>query len=212
MEDRHIICMSGNRKLDSIDFFLNYIVYINSIIRKVHTKICFISSEDSYFAGLLFKSIIYLNFPKWTVKSLRQKNFMDEDLTFDCDMVCIIGYDIENLVNLFTDTLIPEKLKQAYENGIVMGGVNSGLQYWFDHTLYDKSGILREIKTLGLLKESCTPHFNDDERSYMFNFLIKHEVIPEGYGFIDGKFYHFINEKLHEEHEQYAYYIKILHN
>lgn len=199
--DRQIIATSFDKDRN-IFFSINaYLSYIANIFNKEKAKICFIgvANDDSLLERLFFKACIYVTYPKWEVCTLTTTDLMDDvktNIIYTCDLIFVGGGKTTTLILVFNDTGFDKKLKEAYNKGIIMGGVSAGLLCWFQHGITDSYEQLSVLKCLNFLPFSTTPHYQIEERGQLFNILVSDGELAPGYGVPDGAIVHFINEKL----------------
>ena len=78
------------------------------------------------------------------------------------DVIFINGGNTYVLLEIFKVSGFDEKLREAYENGVILSGISSGLLCWFKEGITDSFGDLEIIPNcLNLLPFSCTPHYNN---------------------------------------------------
>jgi dipeptidase E len=90
-------------------------------------------------------------------------------------------------------------LREAYQKGIVLGGVSAGSICWFEQGVTDSlPGSLSSLNCLGILSGSNCPHYDGEkERRPSFHRLMQAGMKP-GIGCDDGAAAYFVDEKLVE--------------
>ena len=77
--------------------------------------------------------------------------------------------------SLFNFRYIDKILKKAWDQGIILTGASAGMICWFESSVTDSYGPLKELKTgLGFIKGSACPHFDGEiHRRPTYENLIK---------------------------------------
>ena len=199
---RQVIATSFNKNKYIFSDINNYLSYINEIIGKGDIKICFIgiANDDSLIERLFFKGYIYTQYPKWQVYVLKTDDLFDGSKTniiFSCDLIFVGGGRTSTLISIFEEAHFSLKLRNAYEAGVIMGGVSAGLLCWFKNGVTDSFSELSRINCLNFLPFSATPHYQLEERKQLFKSLVGNNKLNQGYGVPDGNIVHFIDESLH---------------
>jgi peptidase E len=111
------------------------------------------------------------------------------------DVVYVGGGNTRNLLALWREWGLDRVLREAYERGVVLGGVSAGAITWFEEAVTDSVlGELRRLPALGWLRGSACPHF-DGEAMRKPSFLrFVAEGMPAGLGLDDGAAALFENE------------------
>jgi len=178
-----------------------YLTYIADVLDKEDIKICFIgiANNDSLLERLFFKACVYITHPKWEVYTLKVKELDDDtktDIIYNCDLIFVGGGKTVTLMSIFNNSGFDKKLQEAYNKGVIMGGVSAGLLCWFQHGITDSYDELSVLECLNFLPFSTTPHYQLEERKNLFNVLVKEGKLVAGYGVPDGSIIHFVDEKL----------------
>ena len=165
----------------------NYIKYVNSVANV--RKVCFISITDNIFEKLFFR----ITTP-WQVDTFTKHDIINCKSVNEYDLVFVGGGNTYNLINLFIGSGFDDVLKDAYNRGVIMGGVSAGLLCWFNHGITDSFNNLTVINCLGFLPFSTTPHY--EQRKEMYDRLVADGELLPGIGVSDGSIIHYINEQL----------------
>ena len=130
------------------------------------------------------------------------------------DMIWVGGGSVANLLAVWRVHGLDEILREAWENGIVLGGISAGSICWHIGGTTDSFGIdLRPVTNgLGFLPYSNGVHYDSEERRRpLFQQLIADGTLGEGYATDDGVALHYIGSELHkviaDTQNKYAYHV-----
>ncbi|MDQ2786505.1 MAG: peptidase E [Chloroflexota bacterium] len=115
------------------------------------------------------------------------------------DAIYVGGGSTKNLLALWRDWGVDTIMRDAYERGIILGGVSAGAICWFGQGTTDsRFGPLTPITCLGFLPGSNSPHYDGEpERRPTYHRLIASGTIEDGYAADDGVGLHFVDGALH---------------
>jgi peptidase E len=78
-------------------------------------------------------------------------------------------------------------LREAWERGVVLGGISAGSMCWFAAGVTKGSGVPRAVEGLGFLPASNSVHYGSEpERRGCFFDAVRSELAPPGYAVDDG--------------------------
>lgn len=120
-------------------------------------------------------------------------------LLLDQDVIYVGGGSTKNLLALWREWGVDAIMRDAYERGIILGGVSAGAICWFAQGTTDSLfGPLTPITCLGFLPGSNSPHYDSEpERRPTYHRLIRSGEMQDGYAADDGVGLHFIDGALH---------------
>tara|TARA_B100001142_G_scaffold289563_1_gene306448 strand:+ start:457 stop:1221 length:765 start_codon:yes stop_codon:yes gene_type:complete len=123
-----------------------------------------------------------------------------ENYLLDQDIIEVSGGNTLNMLSIWENHGIDKILEKAWDQGIILTGASAGMICWFESSVTDSYGPLKELKTgLGFLKGSACPHFDGEiHRRPIYENLIKSKTLPPGIALDDYVAAHYINEKLHK--------------
>jgi len=155
--------------------------YIISLVDKKRPKICFIPTASG--DNDLYKLNFYRSFSKLDCITShidffsRTENLEKKVLTQD--IIYVGGGNTKSMLAVWRDWQLPDILRNAYKNGIVMSGVSAGAICWFEEGITDSyANKLEKIDCLGIVKGIACPHFDEEkEREPYVLDLIKKELI-----------------------------------
>jgi peptidase E len=110
-------------------------------------------------------------------------------MLLDHDVVWVNGGSVANLLALWRLHGLDDALRQAWESGVVLGGVSAGSICWHLGGTTDSFGPeLRPVTNgLGFIPASNGVHYDsEDQRRPLFQRLIAQGVLPDGYATDDG--------------------------
>lgn len=182
MATRKILIAGGN-------FNTTYIRYMAELTGKTRPKILYLptASADNptgiinfYMAcaPLDVEPSVQLSF----IESLSQKRGWDEVLLSVDGIVCSGGNTL-NQQAIWKAQGIDNVLRQAWDQGVVLGGASAGSLCWFDEGTTDsRPKELSIVKCLGLLKGSHSPHYDAEPgRRPLYQRLISSGQMQPGY-------------------------------
>jgi peptidase E len=117
------------------------------------------------------------------------------------DVVWVGGGSVANLLSVWRTHGLDDAFRQAWEGGVVLGGVSAGSLCWHVGGTTDSFGPdLRPFTNgLGLLPWSNTPHYNSEEqRRPLYQGLVGRGELPPGWATDDGVGLHFSGTELVE--------------
>jgi peptidase E len=103
---------------------------------------------------------------------------------FEQDVIYVHGGNTANMLALWRVHRIDLALRQAWEEGAVLGGWSAGANCWFEDSVTDSYGP--ELRPLGgglrLLHGSFCPHYDaEPERRPTYTRLVREGVLPLGF-------------------------------
>ncbi|OHV52717.1 peptidase E [Frankia sp. CcI156] len=110
------------------------------------------------------------------------------------DVVWVGGGSVANLLAVWAVHGLGEIFREAWEAGVVLGGVSAGSLCWHVGGTTDSFGpALRPVTNgLGLLPFSNTPHYDSEaSRRPLFQRLVAEGTLPAGWATDDGVGLHF---------------------
>lgn len=114
----------------------------------------------------------------------RHPNLREFILGFDA--LYVGGGSTLNLLAIWRAHGLDTILREAWERGVVLGGMSAGMICWFSAPVTDSFGDeLRAIDGLGLLPGSACAHANDRARLAAYAAAVTNGV-PAGYAAADG--------------------------
>jgi peptidase E len=117
------------------------------------------------------------------------------------DVIWVGGGSVANLLAVWRVHGLDEVFREAWERGIVLGGVSAGSICWHVGGTTDSFGLeLRAVTNgLALLPYSNGVHYDsEDRRRPLFQKLIGDGTLPDGYATDDGVGLHFVGTELRE--------------
>jgi peptidase E len=114
------------------------------------------------------------------------------DIIANQDILYVGGGNTANLLAIWRLHGVDRAIQHAWQDGVILTGVSAGMICWFQSSVTDSFGPLRELNDgLGLLPGSACPHY-DGEKNRRPTF---HR--PPGVAADDGAAIHFIGGKIH---------------
>ena len=121
------------------------------------------------------------------------------DIIASQDVLYVGGGNTANLLAIWRLHGVDRAVWQAWKNGVILTGVSAGMICWFESSVTDSFGPLREQRDgLGLLPGSACPHYDcEARRRPTFHRLIRKKILPAGVAADDGAAIHFIGDQIH---------------
>jgi dipeptidase E len=115
------------------------------------------------------------------------------------DVIYVGGGNTKSMLGVWREWGLPERLREAWEAGVVLAGVSAGAVCWFEAALSDAyEGDLRVIQCLGFLSGSCAVHYDGDpeRRPRLHQRLAAGDLAP-GLALDNSVAVHFLGDRLH---------------
>jgi dipeptidase E len=115
------------------------------------------------------------------------------------DVIYVGGGNTKTMLGVWREWGLPERLREAWEAGVVLAGVSAGAVCWFEQALSDAyDGDLRVIQCLGFLPGSCVVHYDGDpERRPKYHQRVSAGELPPGLALDNSAAVHFVGDRLH---------------
>lgn len=190
---------------------------------KERPRVCFILTASGDNPGYLSKSYAAMSELNCAVTHLQlftQPNASVKEHLLNSDVIWVGGGSVANLLALWKLHEVDVVLREAYESGVILGGVSAGSLCWFQGGPTDSFGPeLRPITNgLGFLPFGNAVHYDSEaKRRPMAHELIENETFKRIYATDDGVGILFENEipvevitdrESHEANGKMAYLIE----
>ena len=111
----------------------------------------------------------------------QEKDFAD--VLLNVDAIYVGGGNTVNMLAIWREHGIMDLLKQAWEQGVVLGGGSAGGICWFEHGLTDsRPRELTAMQAMGGLKGSFAPHYlSEPGRRQNFHKYILNGQLSDGF-------------------------------
>ena len=115
------------------------------------------------------------------------------------DVIYVGGGNTKSMLGVWREWGLPERLREAWEAGVVLAGVSAGAVCWFEAALSDAyEGRLRVIPCLGFLSGSCIVHYDSDaERRPEYHRRVSTGGIAPGLALDNSAAVHFLGDEIH---------------
>lgn len=160
--------------------------YFLDLTGKSRPKLCLIptASGDSLLRIARFnRAATEQDCETTTIELFRMTGENLRDKVMSQDAIYVSGGNTYNMLHLWKLWGLTEILREAYEAGIVLGGVSAGANCWFEDCSTDSfGGPLGVMDCLGWLKGSFCPHLDSEpeRRPKMMEFFAESKI-REGY-------------------------------
>jgi dipeptidase E len=103
------------------------------------------------------------------------------------DVIYVGGGSLLNLLAIWRAHGLDSILREAWERGVVLGGISAGSMCWFAAGVTTGFGAPRAVEGLGFLPASNSVHYGSEpERRSCFIDAVRSELAPPGYAVDDG--------------------------
>ena len=177
-------------------------LYILAQSHKPNPRICFLptASGDSRDYIRRFHLAMEKHDCIPTTLTLFRRDARDPgDIIANQDILYVGGGNTANLLAIWRLHGVDRAIRRAWQNGVILTGVSAGMICWFQSSVTDSFGPLRELNDgLGLLRGSACPHYDGEKnRRPTFHRLIKSRKLPPGVAADDGAAIHFVGSTIH---------------
>lgn len=212
MQKQLVIYGSGRHTVP----FLNYMAEATG---KQKPNLCFIptaSGEDKDYINSFYEVCSQINvvphvMSVW-INSYDQKESFEEIIQ-NMDAIVVGGGNTLNMLAIWKAQGIDTALKNAYDQGVVMGGGSAGSLCWFNAGTTDsRPKELSIVEGMGFIDKSHCPHYNSEKfRRPLYHQSILSGKLTDGYACDDRSALHFINGTVHTslslDQENHSYYV-----
>jgi peptidase E len=119
-------------------------------------------------------------------------------LLLEQDVIYVGGGNTANLLAIWRLHGVDKVMREAWRRGTVLCGVSAGMICWFQSSVTDSFGPLRELRDgLGILPGSACPHYDGEpNRRPTYHRLVRENILPAGYAADDGAAIHFVGPRI----------------
>ena len=174
--------------------------YVLSLTGKRSPRVCFVPTASGDSRDYVRR--FYLAFKKHACRpsdlTLFRRDARDPTKhLLDQDVIYVGGGNTANLLAIWRLHGVDRAMRQAWQQGTVLCGVSAGMICWFECSVTDSFGPLRDLRDgLGLLPGSACPHYDGEaKRRPTFHKLIK-KGFPAGVAADDGAAIHFVGREI----------------
>ncbi|MCZ6491961.1 MAG: peptidase E [Acidobacteria bacterium] len=114
------------------------------------------------------------------------------------DVIYVGGGNTKSMLAVWREWDMPEILREAWDEGIILAGISAGAICWFEAGLTDSwGGRMVPITCLGMLSGACSPHYDGEaERRPALHELVTSRALPPTLALEDGVAAHFVGAGL----------------
>jgi peptidase E len=140
-----------------------------ALTEKERPRVCFIhtaSGDDAQYLKQSYAALSDNNCDVTHLQLFTQPNAPVRDQILKSDLIWVGGGSVANLLALWTLHGVDIALRDAYENGVILGGVSAGSICWHQGGPTDSFGAeLRTVTNgLGLIPHGNAVHFDSEAR------------------------------------------------
>ena len=176
-------------------------LYILETARSIHPAVSFLGAASGDADSYLVK--FYTAFAKYDCQPSHLPLFARtphlRDYLLRQDIVYVGGGNTKSMLAVWRDWGLPDILREAWEEGIILAGISAGAICWFEQGVTDSyAGRYAAMDCLGFLEGSCCPHFDGEpDRRPAYHDMMLKEELSHGYGIDDGAALHFVGSELY---------------
>jgi dipeptidase E len=118
------------------------------------------------------------------------------EVLLEQDAIYVAGGNTASMLGTWRVHGLPEILRDAWNEGVVLCGWSAGGMCWFEGGVTDSFGpeLVALDDGLGLLGGSFCPHYDGEEtRRPTYRRLVAEGLLPAGYGVDDGAALHYVD-------------------
>lgn len=176
--------------------------YVFSLARSKRPRVCFVptASGDSRDYVRRFHAAMQKHDCRPSDLALFRRDTGDpRSLLLAQDVIYVGGGNTANMLAVWRLHGVDQAMREAWRRGVVLCGLSAGMICWFERSLTDSFGPLRELNDgLSLLPGSACPHYDGEARRRpVFHRLIRTGVLSAGVAADDGAALHFVGRKLY---------------
>ncbi|WP_374352276.1 Type 1 glutamine amidotransferase-like domain-containing protein [Chitinimonas sp.] len=176
--------------------------YFLAATAKERPKICFVATASGDAADYQLKFFrAHAAYPcQASQLSLFRPHTADlRSFVLEQDAIFVGGGNTRSMLALWREWQLDQHLREAYEAGVVIGGISAGMICWFDVGLTDSiPGPLTALPGLGWLPGGACPHYDGETaRRPGLHAMVGSGAMPDSWAADDGAALHFIDEQLH---------------
>lgn len=191
MAERRIVALGGagfntdpdNPRLDR---------YILSLARRTPPKVCYVPTASGDSESNIAKFYDAYTVERCLPSHLRLFSRKVRDLRsflLGQDVIYVGGGATGYMLSAWRMAGLEAIMREAWESGVVLGGVSAGALCWFEAGLTDTLGRPLQILTdgLGLVSGSFCPHYDGEkDRRPAFHAAVAEQAVPPGMAADDG--------------------------
>ncbi len=176
--------------------------FVLALTKKRVPRVCFVATASGDSSDYVRR--FHLAFEKHPCRLSDLSLFVRDDrdpaeVLLQQDVIYVGGGNTANLLAVWRLHAVDQALHRAWDAGIVLCGISAGMNCWFESSVTDSFGPLRELRDgLGLLRGSACPHFDGEaQRRPVYHRLIRENRLPAGVAADDGAAIHYVDGKIH---------------
>jgi len=170
-------------------FPTKYIAYLAALTGKVRPRLCYLPTASADSRSSIERWNLYCR--PLNVEALHQDTFISSyemdrswrEIFLSMDGIVVSGGNTLNQQAIWRAQGIDEVLREAWDQGIVLGGSSAGSLCWFEEGITDsRPKELSKIECLGFLPGSHSPHYDAErERRPAYHRLIASGELKPGW-------------------------------
>lgn len=199
-----------------------FVRYMASLTGKSRPRLCYLptASADSESGTIRwFQTCAELEVIPYVQESFISSYQMDqswEEVFLSVDGIVVSGGNTLNQQAIWRAQGIDQVLRQAWNQGIVLGGASAGSLCWFEEGTTDSRPLeVTKIECLGFLRGSHSPHYDAEAaRRPLYHELILSGELKPGYACDNDAGIYFedneVRRVVHTREDAHVYYVSVV--
>lgn len=198
---RKLLAMGGGGfSMETENLLLDQFFF--SLAKKSKPNVCFLGTASGDAQGYIERFYDFMQDHEVTPSHLslfKAPAGSLRDYVLSKDVLYVGGGNTRNLITLWREWGLDKIILEAYQQGVVIGGLSAGGLCWFEEGVTDSiPGKLSKLSCLNILSGSFCPHYDgESERRPFYHEQIKNGL-KAGYACDDSAAIYFENEKFIE--------------
>jgi peptidase E len=176
--------------------------YIFSLTRKVRPRICFVPTASGDSRDFVRRFYLAMEKHRCTPSDVQLFRRDERDVRkhlLEQEVIYVGGGNTANMLAVWRLHGVDRMMREAWRRGVVLCGLSAGMICWFESSVTDSFGPLRDLQDgLGLLPGSACPHYDGEvRRRPTYHDLVARRILPGGVAADDGAAIHYVGRRIH---------------
>jgi peptidase E len=176
--------------------------YIFSLTRKVRPRICFVPTASGDSRDFVRRFYLAMEKHRCTPSDVQLFRRDERDVRkhlLEQEVIYVGGGNTANMLAVWRLHGVDRMMREAWRQGVVLCGLSAGMICWFESSVTDSFGPLRELQDgLGLLPGSACPHYDGEARRRpTYHDLVARRILLGGVAADDGAAIHYVGRRIH---------------
>jgi peptidase E len=176
--------------------------YILGLTKKARPRICFVATASGDSRDFVRRFYLAMEKHRCVPSDLPlfRRDARDiEKFLLEQDVIYVGGGNTANLLAVWRLHGVDRAMRAAWRRGVVLCGLSAGMICWFESSVTDSFGPLRDLQDgLAFLPGSACPHYDGEARRRpTYHELVQRKVLPPGVAADDGAAIHYVGRRIH---------------